>query len=708
MRSPITNAGCVKSQCAQASTAASGRRWRQRTPVLGSAPTTTPWAASFGCGVLRQRLAAVVVDRYCASVARTQLTAESVVDGRVPQALALSPDGKWVAYVVAPVGRAGDHPVSEVWVAAVDGTGSPRRLTSGEAYDSAPRWAGDSLLVYFLSDRAERGTAQLHRVGLVDGVVEAVTCWAGGVSGHLPLADPDLVVVIAADEPSAEDERRVRERDDARVWGERVRPDRLRLLDVRSREIRTLDAFGDRHVVEVVQRPDDGILAVLTWSTPDVDPGLVEPGLHLLDPDSGVTRDLGSAAADASSLVWWPADDGWHLAYVAKAPPALVGGHAVLDVAVPVNEPAGEHRNLTAGTTVCPSNLVQVDAGLPLVLVADGLDTAIHRLDPVGPTLVEVSRVDGLATSLTTSRHGDAVAAVVSTSYEPGNVHAGPTCGPLTRLTDLRPELRDIRWGVQERLSYEASDGLTLDGLLILPAGRSHKDGPFPLVTLVHGGPYERHADRLMLGWHPSGQWLATAGYAVFLPNPRGGQGHGHDFAVRVAGAVGLDEWTDICAGIDLLIADGVADPDRLGIGGWSHGGFMAAWAVGQTDRFKAAVMGAGISDWGMLAATGEQGPFEAALGGSSGWEGTGPHRHDLLSPISYASNIRTPVLILHGENDTNVPVSQAEFFHRALRRFGAEHKYVVYPRENHSIRERNHQLDVLRRTRAWFDRWLG
>ncbi|WP_435823620.1 S9 family peptidase [Micromonospora haikouensis] len=603
--------------------------------------------------------------------------------------------------MVAPVGRPGDHPVSELWVAAVNETASPRRLTSGEAYDSAPQWAGDSLLIYFLSDRAGRGTAQLHRVGLVDGVVQAVTCWAGGVSGHLPLADPNLVVIIAADEPSAEDDRRDRERDDARVWGERVRPDRLRLLDLRSRKVRTPDACGDRHVVEVTQRPDDGMLAILTWSTPDVDPGLLEPGLHLLDPGSGVTRDLGPAAADASSLVWWSADDGWHLAYVAKTPPALVGGHAVFDVTVPMSGPVGGHRNLTAGTTVCPSTLVQVDTGPPLVLVADGLD-------PVGPHLVEVSRVDGLATSLTTSRHGDAVAAVVSTSYKPGNVHAGPTRGPLTRLTDLRPELRDIQWGVQERLSYPAPDGLTLDGLLILPAGRSRKDGPFPLVTVVHGGPYQRHADRLQLGWHPSGQWLATAGYAVFLPNPRGGQGHGHEFAVRVAGAVGLDEWTDICAGIDLLIADGVADPDRLGIGGWSHGGFMAAWAVGQTDRFKAAVMGAGISDWGMLAATGEEGPFEAALAGSSGWEGPGPHRHDQLSPISYASNVHTPVLILHGENDTNVPVSQAQFYHRALRRFGVEHEYVVYPRENHSIRERNHQLDVLHRTRAWFNRWLG
>jgi dipeptidyl aminopeptidase/acylaminoacyl peptidase len=271
----------------------------------------------------------------------------------------------------------------------------------------------------------------------------------------------------------------------------------------------------------------------------------------------------------------------------------------------------------------------------------------------------------------------------------------------------MRPELRDVRWGAQERLSYKAFDGLALDGLLILPAGRSRQDGPFPLVTLVHGGPYDGYTDQLQLGWYPSGQWLATAGYAVFLPNPRGGRGHGHAFAARVAGAVGMDEWTDVLTGIDMLIADGVADPDRLGIGGWSHGGFMAAWAVGQTDRFKAALMGAGISDWGMLAATGEEGPFEAALGGSTGWEGTGPHPHDLLSPISFASKIRTPVLIVHGKSDTNVPIAQAEFFHRALRRFGVEHEYVVYPRENHSIRERNHQLDLLRRTREWFDRWL-
>ena len=314
--------------------------------------------------------------------------------------------------------------------------------------------------------------------------------------------------------------------------------------------------------------------------------------------------------------------------------------------------------------------------------------------------------MDGLVDSLTVSRSGE-VAALATTSYEPKDVHAGPPGGPLIRVSDTSPELRRIRWGTQERLSCQASDGLGLDGLLILPAGKSRADGPFPLITWVHGGPYDRYADQLMLPPHSPGQWLATAGYAVFLPNPRGGQGHGHDFAVAVAGSVGGGEWTDILTGIDRLIADGVADSGRLGIGGGSHGGFMTAWAIGQTDRFKAALMTAGISDWGMLVATGEAGTLEAELGGSCGWEGPGPHLHDQISPISFASKVRTPVLIVHGEDDTNVPLGQAIYFHRALSRFGAEHEFVIYPREGHGFVERNHQLDLLRRTRAWFDRWL-
>jgi dipeptidyl aminopeptidase/acylaminoacyl peptidase len=357
---------------------------------------------------------------------------------------------------------------------------------------------------------------------------------------------------------------------------------------------------------------------------------------------------------------------------------------------------------------VCPAGLVQVADGPPLALFAAGLDTEIRRLDPGSLRFRCLSARAGLLGSLTASRSGEVVAVLATTAYAPADVHAGPPGGPLTRISDTRPELRKIEWGAQERLRYQASDGLALDGLLILPAGRSRADGPFPLVTLVHGGPDDRYADQFMLGPHSPGQWLATAGYAVFLPNPRGGTGHGREFAAAVVGAVGGDEWSDILAGIDMLAAAGVADPDRLGIAGASHGGFMAAWAIGQTSRFKAALMFAGICDWGMLAGTGEWGTMDGALGGSCGWEGTGPHPHDRVSPISFAAKVRTPVLIAHGEDDTNVPLGQAIYFHRALSQYGAEHELVIYPREGHGLAERNHQRDLLLRTRAWFDRWLG
>jgi dipeptidyl aminopeptidase/acylaminoacyl peptidase len=631
----------------------------------------------------------------------SELTAELVVDGAVPSQPVISPDGRWIAYVVAPVGRRAERRACALWLAAADGSSPPGKLTAGTAADFAPRWAADSASVFFLSDRT--GSRQLHRIRLGGGEAVALTDWHGEISDARPLADARLVAVVATDEPTEEDERRRAERDDAIVWGEQVRCSRLRVLDLATGELRTVDGLGSRHVVELTPRPDGGRLAVISWASPEKDPGVSTNELHTVDLETGAVRDLGRIGTQARSPVWWQAEGSWHLAYLATPEP--YGGYAVYDVAV--TAAATVHRDLTEGMAVSPTDLAQVIDGPPLALFAEGLDTAIYRLDPGPQRFRCVSARNGLVDSLTASRSGEMIAALASTSYEPVNVHAGPPGGPLIRLSDTRPAQRSIRWGTQERLSYQASDGLDLDGLLVLPTGRSRVDGPFPLITWVHGGPPARYADQFLLGPRSPAQWLAAAGYAVFLPNPRGGVGHGRDFTAAVVRSVGGAEWSDIVSGIDLLIAEGVADRDRLGIAGGSHGGFMAAWAIGQTDRFKAAMMIAGISDWGMLVATGEFGTLDVALAGSCGWEGSGPHPHDQVSPISFASKVRTPVLIVHGENDTNVPVTQAIYFHRALSRFGVEHELVIYPREGHGFAERNHQLDLLRRTRAWFDRWL-
>ncbi|HEY3958127.1 MAG TPA: prolyl oligopeptidase family serine peptidase [Streptosporangiaceae bacterium] len=630
------------------------------------------------------------------------------MDGAVPSQPVISPDGCWVAYVVAAVGRRAERRLCALWLAAADGSSPPGKLTAGMTADFAPRWAPDSASVFFLSDRT--GSPQLHRIWLGGGEAEVLTDWHGEIFDARPLADGRLVAVAATDEPTEEDKRRRTERDDAIVWGQQLRPGGLRVLDLATGELRTVEGLGRRHVVELAPRPEGGALAVISWASPEKDPGALTNELYVVDPETETVHDLGRMGARGRSPVWWQADGGWHLAYLARPGPfGGYGGDAVYDVAV--SAAAAVHRDLTEGMAVSPTCLVQVADGPPLALFADGLDTAIYRLDPGPRRFRSLSARDGLVDSLSASRSGEVVAALATSSGEPANVDAGPPGGPLIRLSDTQPVLRAITWGTQQRLFYQASDGLDLDGLLILPPGRSRADGPFPLITWVHGGPLARYADQFLLGPRSPGQWLATAGYAVFLPNPRGGVGHGPDFAAAVVrsagGVVGGADWGDIVSGIDLLIAEGVADPDRLGIGGQSYGGFMAAWAIGQTDRFKAAIMDAGISDWGTLLATSEFGTIDAALGGSCGWEGTGPHPHDQVSPISFASKVRTPVLIVHGEDDTNVPVSQAIYFHRALSWFGVEHELVIYPREGHRFVERNHQLDLLWRTRAWFDRWL-
>ncbi|MGW6934229.1 alpha/beta hydrolase family protein [Lentzea sp. NPDC054927] len=389
----------------------------------------------------------------------------------------------------------------------------------------------------------------------------------------------------------------------------------------------------NRHVADTARHPD-GRLAVITWSSPKIDPGLLNPALHVVD--NGKVTDLGPTAADAGNPVWW----GDEIVYLALTPPHLQGGNAVFDQ---------RHRNLTAGMQACPVELVQDDGDAPIMVVATGLDTEFHRL-------------------------GQGLLGRITGAHRPRGGHA------------RRPE--GIRWGAQERVRYQAEDGLDLDGLLVLPPGRARRDGPFPLITLVHGGPYDRWSDDFQLHWVPSAQWFAHQGIASFLPNPRGSLGRGHEFAVAAEKRVGQEEWHDIESGIDLLVEHQIADPDRLGIAGWSHGGFMAAWATTRTQRFKAALVGAGISDWPRQIAKGEWGAFEAALG-------DGPEH----SPLTYADRISTPMLIVHGAEDTNVPLEQAELLHRAV----GHSELVVYPGEGHSLRRREHRLDLLNRTRRLF-----
>ncbi|MGH2346542.1 MAG: prolyl oligopeptidase family serine peptidase, partial [Chloroflexota bacterium] len=255
------------------------------------------------------------------------------------------------------------------------------------------------------------------------------------------------------------------------------------------------------------------------------------------------------------------------------------------------------------------------------------------------------------------------------------------------QITHLHPQVQDWAHPTCTGVTWRAVDGRSIQGWLVRPplAADVAAGAPLPMVVMVHGGPAWLYTSAMV--WH---EWVglhAARGMAVFLPNPRGSLGWGTAFTEANLGDMGGADFGDIMAGIDHLVAQGVADPDRLAIGGWSYGGFMAAWAVTQTDRFKAAMMGAGICDWRSFHGVSRLHAWDAAFHGTADkdadpYDPDGPYVR--FSPITYVDRVRTPTLILHGERDEDVPIGQGLQFYRALRDRGVPVSMTVYPRAGH------------------------
>jgi dipeptidyl aminopeptidase/acylaminoacyl peptidase len=250
-----------------------------------------------------------------------------------------------------------------------------------------------------------------------------------------------------------------------------------------------------------------------------------------------------------------------------------------------------------------------------------------------------------------------------------------------------------------EIVHYKSFDGLTIEAALLKPA--NYRAGTkLPTVVLVHGGPTGAWSDSIET-W---GQLLAARGFAVFYPNIRGSTGYGHKFIEMNRGDWGGADFKDVMAGVDYLVTQGVADPERLGIGGWSYGGYMSEWAITQTHRFKAAVSGAGLANLVSEFGT-ERGPAYDRWFYGLPYENLDGFMKS--SPVQYLKNATTPTLILQGDADTTDPPGQSEELYRGLKHYGVEAQLVMYPREPHGLREEKHLLDRLNRILDWYQKHL-
>lgn len=266
----------------------------------------------------------------------------------------------------------------------------------------------------------------------------------------------------------------------------------------------------------------------------------------------------------------------------------------------------------------------------------------------------------------------------------------------LTQLSHAGHDALLADAGTVRAVEWTAPDGTSVDGLLVVPDPSVHGPGPYPCITYVHGGPVWAWRPRWSMGYAYT-LLFARSGYAVFHPNPRGSSGRGEAFRAAVLGDLGGAETTDLLSGLDALVADGSVDADRLAVFGGSHGGFMAAWVITQTDRFRASVPYCPVTDWGFMRwTTNDMAAQDHLLAGRPGRD-----------PLAEVHRVRTPTLVITGTRDLITPASQGLAFHRALADQGVATAYVEYPTEGHGVRGFPAQLDFCTRVLAWFDHHL-
>lgn len=626
---------------------------------------------------------------------RRTYTPEMAADVRLPFEPRIAPDERNLVFRVETIGHRTKDRTSTIFVAAMDGSSPPRAITGAESNNTAPVWAPNSRSIAFLSDRAERGTSQIHVIEITGGEALRLTSFKGGAGNVTWSPDGRSLLFTARRKSLAGEEESGSE---IKVASERWRPHGMARIAATGGPATVLGP-AEGHVWSLAQSPDGNTLAAVVSDTEDLGSLWNNVRLVTCAMDGSGMRELLRLTSFPGKPVW--SASGRYLSVIGSRLP-----HADDTNIYVVDAHSGDVTTLDdRGMT---PNWVTFRGDDLLVHSVDSQRTRIDATDVRGAEWEALPISSNLAAGWIDAggnidARGQQLALAVARPQRPPDIHVVSGGGASLRLTDLNPHLDSVALADMEHVSWNASDGTQVHGWLMLPPDVDDATR-LPLVTAVHGGPTWQWGNWFHGTWHDWGQNLAASGYAVFLPNPRGSTGRGGAFTGSNRFDFGGGDFGDIMSGIDALIERGVADADRLGICGWSYGGFMTAWAVTQTDRFKAAVAGAAPTNWVSKIGTTDIRPYNEW---SLGVVNDEPDRVWERSPIRYANRVTTPTLVLHGEADPRVPVTQGAEFYNALLALGVDTEMVSYPRQGHAFHERTFQIDLLKRLVGWFERYM-
>jgi dipeptidyl aminopeptidase/acylaminoacyl peptidase len=637
----------------------------------------------------------------------------------------ISPDGQFVLFTVNSTNWKEDKTTTRIWMVPVAG-GDAIALSVEGPSSSHPRWSHDGKFIAFLSER-EEGKTQVYLLNRLGGEAQRLTETAQDVQTFAWSPDDKRLVLVLRD-PTEEELEAVANKgndkdggDDKASSGKKAKAQKPWVIDRLLFKADTVGYLDHRRThLYVFDIASKSLKQITSGDYDDVEPNWSPDGKQLAfssnrtkpDPDETyddevwvVAVDNNDKGANAKQITTKPGEhhspawspDGQWIVYTTRLDSSLFE-YATKHIAM---SPAtgGEEKVYTRALDRMSTEPRFSPDGKSVYFVADDDGTQVLaqlNLADSKITLPMGGRI--MLENYSISKDG-AIAAAISTPDRPFEIYTAPS-GKLTRITHVNDAwVAQLKWSQGEYISYKSKDGTTVHGYMYKPidyvAGKK-----YPTIVRPHGGPvWAYYAE-----YQDIAQLLAANGYVVLLPNPRGSSGYGEDFCKAIFADWGNKDFDDDMGFVDYAIAQGIADPDKLGVGGWSYGGISTDFIIGKTKRFKGAISGAGAAEftsmWGHDQYVRD---YITELGFP--WE----HRDlwDRVSPFYNMKNITTPTLFVGGNIDWNVPILGGEQMYQSLKSLGRETELVVYPDEYHEFKTPSHIKDLNERFLAWYAHYV-
>ena len=629
----------------------------------------------------------------------------------------LSPDGAWVAYTVTRADSATDKNDTDVWMARTDGTQN-LRVTTTPASEAKPRFSPDGKFLSFVSSRGEEdgSDAQLWLLNRAGGEAEKVTKLKGSVSDYVWSPDGQRLALIIrdADPDSLTAAQKAKKKTAPVIVLDRFQfkqdidgylnkqRQHLYVFDVASRKLVNLTP-GAYDEYLPAWSPNGQQLVFSSKRGPDPDRH-DNFDLYLIDAKAGatarplLTTDVPESAPGYGSRPAW-SPDGRRIAFVQGGPreQLVYALHQLMVVEVG----GGAVRALTAGRDRNTTKPQWAPDGKSLYfLLEDDRAKSLARVPAAGGTLEVVLGGAREVNDFALARNGQVVV-LSSLPQQPDEVFGLDKKGspkPLSKQNDAW--LSGISLGAVEAIKTKSKDGTLVSGFMVKPVG--YQPGrKYPTLLRIHGGPVAQFGYGFSFEW----QYFAANGFAVVAANPRGSSGRGLAYSKAIYADWGNKDTDDVLAVVDYAVAQGVADPERLGVGGWSYGGIMTDQVIARDQRFKAAVSGAGIAN--VLAGYGTDQyirDYETELG--TPWKNPDVYMR-VSYPFFHADRIKTPTLFMCGEKDFNVPLLNTEQMYQALKSLSVPTQLVIYPGQFHGFTTPSYEKDRYARYLAWYQQYL-